>query len=299
MKRILHFTSVLFILVFICVLLIPGGCAAKKGEGFAIYLTKEDVPPSQLAASSQIGIADQPVISLKDITTYNSQTHELKLNADAYDRISSLQVPVRGTSFVVCVDRKIIYAGAFWTPISSLSFDGVTIWKPYNAQAPKIVTLELGYPSASFYDGQDPRNSPEILKSLQKAGKLIDKLTLDSVDSLPRSMKGYELYSWLENGQWHFTLISGTNRNKTLEEITSKEDLVSEAGWVKASIVGADALKIALSKLPPDESVFWMDTLRDPSALTEVKIQLPPDQISDEIRESALKNNLDFQIAAQ
>jgi hypothetical protein len=298
MKRWFHFAPGMFFIIIICVLLIPSGCTAKKSEGFAIYLTKENISPSQLAVSSQIDIADQPVISLKDITTYNSQTHELKLNSDAYDRIASLQVPVRGTSFVICVDRKIIYAGAFWTPISSVSFDGVTIWKPYNTQGPNIVTLELGYPSVAFYAGQDPRNSPEILESLQHAGKLISKLTLDSVAKLPRSMKGYELYSWLENSQWHFTLITGTNRNKTLEEITSELDFISEAGWVKVSVAGADALKAALNKLPPGESVFWLGTFRDSSVPTDVKINLPPNQISDDIQESALKHDLDFQIAA-
>jgi len=39
-----------------------------------------------------------------------------------------------------------------------------------------------------------------------------------SKEPLPSSMKGYELYSWQEEGQWHFTLVTGTNRNKTLSE---------------------------------------------------------------------------------
>jgi len=32
---------------------------------------------------------------------------------------------------------------------------------------------------------------------------------------LPRSVKGYELYSWRSGGTWQFTLITGTNRLKT------------------------------------------------------------------------------------
>ena len=32
-------------------------------------------------------------------------------------------------------------------------------------------------------------------------------------------MKGYELYSWQDGGQWKFSLLVGTNREKTLEEI--------------------------------------------------------------------------------
>ena len=36
-----------------------------------------------------------------------------------------------------------------------------------------------------------------------------------------RSMKGFELYSWQAEGEWHFALVVGTNRSKTHEEIAS------------------------------------------------------------------------------
>ena len=38
-------------------------------------------------------------------------------------------------------------------------------------------------------------------------------------DSDSESMKGYELYTWQEGGQWYFALLEGTNRLKTDEEI--------------------------------------------------------------------------------
>jgi hypothetical protein len=162
--------------VVICLLIWGAGCAAAKSEGFAIYLTKDDIPPAQIAAQSHVNIAESPVISMMDIISYNAQTHELKLTADAFERITSLEVPVRGRSFMVCVDKRPIYGGAFWTPISSISFDGVTIWKPYHAKGPQVVTLELGYPSSSFYGGDDPRNNAEVMKSLEGVGKLINKV---------------------------------------------------------------------------------------------------------------------------
>ncbi len=283
------------IVVLICILLISSSCATAKGEGFAIYLTREDIPPVRMEALSHVDIAEQPIISAGNIITYNAQTHELKLTPSAFERISSLEVPVRGKSFIVCVDKKLIYSGAFWTPISSISFDGVTIWKPYSSQGPAVITLKLGYPSSSFYGGDDPRNSPETLKSLEQAGKLINKLSITAVNELPHSMKGYELYSWLEDGQWHFTLITGTNRNKTLEEIVSKEDFISEVGWLKANVVGVDALKAALSKLPRNEFILWLDELREPSGQTDIKIQLPPKQTGDAIKEFAGQHGLDFQ----
>jgi hypothetical protein len=286
-----------FAVILICILLITSGCTATKGEGFAIYLTKEDIPPAQMEALSHLDIADQPVISMKDVITYNAQTHELKLTANAFERISQLDVPVRGKSFLVCVDKGPIYWGAFWTPISSLSFDGVTIWKPLSSQDPKVITLKLGYPSSSFYSGEDPRTNAAVMRSLELAGKLINKLSITSVDELPHSMKGYELYSWEEDNQWHFTLITGTNRTKTMEEITSKEDFISETGWVKMQVVGADAIKDALSRLPQSESIFWCDELHiGQTTETNINIRLPPEQITDEIKEFAERCGLDFAV---
>ena len=158
--------------VLIGTVLVLGGCTASKDEGFAIYLTKGDVSPGQMPALSHVDIAEQPVIAVNDVVTYEARTHEITLTTDAYERISRLEVPVGGKSFLVCVDRKPVYWGAFWTPLSSVSFDGVTILQPPGSQDAKVVKLELGYPSPSFYGGQDPRPNAEVLKSLEQAGKL-------------------------------------------------------------------------------------------------------------------------------
>jgi hypothetical protein len=218
-KLFVHITASLITLAMIGAVVMSSGCAASKGERFAIYLSKQDIPPAQMEALSHVELADQPIIGINDIITYNEQTHELKLTQSAFKRISQLEVPTSGKSFLVCVDKNPYYWGALWTPISSQSFDGVTIWKPNNSSEPYIVTLELGYPSTSFYGGDDPRNKPEIITAFKKAGKLITALTISSVSALPGSMKGYELYSWQDKDGWHFTLITGTDRSKTLEEI--------------------------------------------------------------------------------
>lgn len=242
-----HLKAKLTVLTMVTLVLAIGGCTSAKGEGFAIYLTKGDVPPARMEALSHVEVTDKPIVGMNDIITYNAQTHELKLTASAFERIARLDVPIEGRSFVVCVDKRLIYWGAFWTPISSVSFDGVAIWKPYSSQGPPVVTLELGYPSSSFYGGEDPRNSAEVLQSLDRAGKLVTRLSIADIDALPHSMKGYELYSWEKDGQWHFTLITGTNRTKTIEEIASKENFISEIGWEKIHVVGADAIKGVLS----------------------------------------------------
>ena len=290
-----HIPAKLTLVITVYVLLISSGCSAPNHEGFAVYLTKGDIPPAQMPALSHIDIAEQPVIAMNDIIAYNAKTHEITLTANAFDRIYSLEVPVRGKSFVVCIDRKPIYWGAFWTPISSISFDGVTIWKPLGSQDPKIIKLELGYPSSSFYEGEDPRNNAEVMKSLEQAGKLTNMPSATIVDELPHSIKGYELYSWPEDSQWHFTLITGTNRNKMLEEIISNVNIVSEDGWVQIQVVGVEAIETVLSRLPQNEYIFWLARLRsEQTPQGGVNITLPPGPTIDTIKEHAERCGLDF-----
>ncbi|MCK5428442.1 MAG: hypothetical protein KAI94_03170, partial [Anaerolineales bacterium] len=51
-------------------------------------------------------------------------------------------------------------------------------------------------------------------------------------DRYPTAVKGYELYSWYveDEALWFYTLITGTNRLKTYNEITSQKDIITEAG---------------------------------------------------------------------
>jgi hypothetical protein len=164
-------------------------------------------------------------------------------------------------------------------------------------EEPHIITLELGYPSSSFYGGEDPRNNADVTRALEQAGKLITKLSIAEVDELPHSMKGYELYSWLDDSQWHFTLITGTNRNKTLEEIISNEDIISEAGWVQIHVIGVDAIKTVLSKLPQNELIMWLASLRsEQTPQGGVNITLPTGPTINIIKEDAVRSGLDFQI---
>jgi hypothetical protein len=151
-----------------------GGGPVPDG-GFAIYLTAREIPPAQLAALSYIEVADTPLVSSADVGAYSADTHDIELTAAAYERIAALEVPVRGRSFVVCIDGRPVYAGAFWTPISSLSFDGVVIVKPLSPDtAPDryVVRLDLGYPGPDFFTGADPRADPAVLDALEQAGKL-------------------------------------------------------------------------------------------------------------------------------
>lgn len=142
-----------------------------KGNGFAIYLLADDIPVSQMPIMSHFEPEEKPFLSLEDIVFYIRETHEIGLTTSAIDRVRSLGVLVSGKPFVVCVERQQIYWGAFWTPFSSLSFNGVTIGKPVSPEQNSI-RLELGYPARSFFRGEDPRSDPVIMQSLEEAGKL-------------------------------------------------------------------------------------------------------------------------------
>jgi hypothetical protein len=68
-----------------------------------------------------------------------------------------------------------------------------------------------------------------------------------SCGDLPHSMKGYELYSWQTRGQWYFSLVTGTNRQKTYREVTSP----------RARVKGVTGLKRKLDLVSRGEEIFW------------------------------------------
>jgi hypothetical protein len=164
----------------VLLLLMPflfGGCGFNTPvrEGFAIYLIKDNIVPDKIKTLNDAVPADTPVLSGEDIIAYKWDTQEIEITAEAWDRLGAMQVPTGGKSFVVCVDKTPIYWGAFWTPISSQSYSGVMIERPLTLPAGTnryFIYPTLGYPSASFYSGTDPRYNPIIKEALEKAGKL-------------------------------------------------------------------------------------------------------------------------------
>ena len=107
------------------------GPATPPSEGFAIYLLAEKLPPAEVARADlgTLKLEGEPILSTEDIVAYISGTHQITLTPSAMERLGQLKVPVSGAGipFVVCVDKEPIYRGAFWSPLSSLSFDGVAI----------------------------------------------------------------------------------------------------------------------------------------------------------------------------
>lgn len=98
-------------------------------------------------------------------------------------------------------------------------------------------------------------------------------IILISVAALAQSpqpaMKGYELYSWRLDGKWRYSLVEGTNRRKSYEEITSD----------KITLKGSSGLKAQLEKLPKGSQVIWTTGI-DPAVIKSAngknpKLELP------------------------
>jgi hypothetical protein len=119
----------------------------------------------------------------------------------------------------------------------------------------------------------------------QTAGKnLIDTLVVS------HSMKGWELYSWPVNNTWEFSILAGTNRIKSLEEVTS--DKPSGDRLIRVS--GIDSLELVLDKFPENEYITWIGAnwLRQCWKGDYGNLQLPPHDYIDDITQYCIQKKL-------
>jgi len=156
------------------------GPATPASEGFAIYLLAEKLSPAEVARADPgtLELEDEPILSTEDIVAYARGTHQVTLTPSAMERLGQLKVPVSGAGipFVVCVDKEPIYRGAFWSPLSSLSFDGVAIMLlPGVLPGARLDYVRIE--ANSVGERPDPRSDPRILQALERAGKLVDRAT--------------------------------------------------------------------------------------------------------------------------
>lgn len=149
----------------------------SEDEAFALYLVADE----QMAGAdikqydiNELPLASDPIITTEDIASYNWENHYFHLTQEAYATlltIFSQGMPMSGVPFVILSNGERIYAGSFWSPLSSLSFDGVVILQPLDpTNAP--FSIVLGYPTSEFYTGEDPRSNAQLRKALEDAGLL-------------------------------------------------------------------------------------------------------------------------------
>jgi hypothetical protein len=152
------------------------GCHSSPADEFSIYLLQDQLSGVDVLGQdlSDLPRQEQPVLTSRDIVRYNPSRNEIKLTGDAYRRIQLLfSTPIKtdGIPFVVTLGETPIYAGAFWTPLSSLSYNGIVIMQPMEPGS-NIIRLEQGYPGPDFFSGADPRVDPRIIDALQRSGKI-------------------------------------------------------------------------------------------------------------------------------
>ncbi len=170
---ILFMTRMLLLLALVLSLCACSPVAAQHEQGVAIYLPAQamsgrDVMTADLAA---VSLQPEPVIAADDIVYYSAVSHDLVLEPAAIERLSGLKVPVQGLAFVICNGNKPLVAGAFWTPISSLSFEGLTINIPFGLEETRV-HLYSGYPMVDEPMPNDPRDNPQLLDAFRRMGKL-------------------------------------------------------------------------------------------------------------------------------
>lgn len=92
-------------------------------------------------------------------------------------------------------------------------------------------------------------------------------------------MKGYELYSWRDGNQWKFSILVGTNREKSIEEIKSAEVVLS----------GVDALQSKLEEIPAGQYITWS---------SKETLSLPSEDIIKQIEQTCNDQGLILSIAS-
>ena len=98
------------------------------------------------------------------------------------------------------------------------------------------------------------------------------------VTPFAESMKGYELYSWQDGNTWKFSLLTGTNREKSLDEIKSADVILS----------GVEALEAALQQMPAGQYITWS---------SKEAFSFPPQDIIERVEKACEEQGLILQRA--
>jgi hypothetical protein len=156
------------VLIIATALLVIAGCqsAASRGPRLGIYLVQE---PSALLEN--IKLAATPLLTEKDIVSYNWEEHRIVFTEEGFQKLPKQnEVGVAGKQFVLVVDGKRCYLGAFWTGFSSIScpYPVIDVLRIGNNTA----TIQRAYPQSQFGVGEDPRPNKRLKQLLAQLKKL-------------------------------------------------------------------------------------------------------------------------------
>jgi hypothetical protein len=138
--------------------------------GFALYLAAGEPFIDQNSQIDEIELSEEPLLTAAGIVWYDPVNHIMELTEGATKRFE--QLGLSGHMFVVMVDGRRIYQGAFMAATMSRSYDGVVILWPSMLGKERQLQIQLGYPGPDFFSGVDPRADGGVLESLEETGKL-------------------------------------------------------------------------------------------------------------------------------
>ena len=148
-----------------------------EDDDFALYLVDADTMTAYVAVEIELDsliIADEPILSLSDITAYDWSVHCLTISPTAYNRMESFlgeyatNIDLRGTPFVTMVGEERIYLGAFWNPVSSIPPPCPAITFPPLTELPLTLIIMPSWVD----DAPDQRSDPRIREVLDASGVL-------------------------------------------------------------------------------------------------------------------------------
>jgi len=152
------------------------------GPRFALYLVKAPFRDSH-GDIEKVTLESEPLLTEKDLASYDWQTHTLTLTHSGAQRIPKLEdVGTGGKAFVIMADGQRCYQGAFWTSLSSCSssLPVIDVWPRTDS-----FQIQRAYPSAKFAVGDDPRPDERIRRVLKALGKIKDTAAAISTERPP------------------------------------------------------------------------------------------------------------------
>jgi hypothetical protein len=146
-------------------------------ERWGIYLLEDPSIDAAQAAGMPLGslaLKFQPQVDLGGIGYYEASSHRMHFATwGGSGLLRDLPaVGTRGVPFVVAVDGQPVYLGAFYTSLSSASFDHPVILVDELEPTTQSAVIHRSYPPGHQVDTPDPRPDPGIFELFREAGKL-------------------------------------------------------------------------------------------------------------------------------
>ncbi len=132
-------------------------------------------PPPEVDIRAEDG---KVLVAADQIRSYDLASHTLTLAPRVREQLARKLKTARllpGVPFVIAVGGKKAYEGKFTTILSSTSISSPVIVLDTPGLKEDQLQLQLGYPSADFFKGEDPRSEERIRAALKAAGKLTDE----------------------------------------------------------------------------------------------------------------------------